>query len=45
MGNHEEMFIDSDTDDEIYEYWFTNCGRNLTLQSLNTITYDNLNDI
>lgn len=44
MGNHEEMFIESDTDDEIYEHWLTNCGGKFTLQSLNITTYDELHD-
>jgi serine/threonine protein phosphatase 1 len=44
LGNHEEMFIDSFADDDIYEHWVTKCGGNFTLNSFNITTYDELDE-
>jgi serine/threonine protein phosphatase 1 len=44
IGNHEEMFIDSYHDDEIYEHWVLNCGGNKTLSSFGIITFEELNE-
>ncbi len=44
MGNHEEMFLDSVNDDEIYEHWVLNCGGSRTLASFDIITFEELNE-
>jgi len=44
MGNHEEMFIESHQDDEIYEHWVLKCGGNVTLSSFNILTYEDLSE-
>jgi len=44
MGNHEEMFIESNYDDDLYEHWVLKCGGDLTLQSLNISTFEELKE-
>lgn len=44
MGNHEEMFIESHEDDDIYEHWVLKCGGDVTLSSFNILTYEELSE-
>ena len=44
LGNHEEMFLDSFGDDDIYEHWVTKCGGDVTLNSFNITTYEELDE-
>jgi serine/threonine protein phosphatase 1 len=44
LGNHEEMFIESDNDDEIYAFWVKRCGGLKTLTSFNVVSFDELNE-
>jgi len=44
LGNHEEMFIESDNDDEIFAFWVKRCGGLKTLTSFNVASYDELNE-
>ena len=44
LGNHEEMFLDSFADDDIYEHWVTKCGGDVTLNSFNITTYEELDE-
>lgn len=42
LGNHEELFMESDLDDEIFLHWFRHCGGFETLKSFNTSGFQNL---
>jgi serine/threonine protein phosphatase 1 len=44
LGNHEEMFIESDNDDEIFAFWVKRCGGLKTLTSFNVASFEELND-
>ena len=43
LGNHEEMFIESDNDDEIFAFWVKRCGGLKTLSSFNVASFEELN--
>lgn len=44
LGNHEEMFINSSTDDELYAFWVKRCGGFKTLTSFNVASFEELNE-
>ena len=44
LGNHEELFMESDLDDDIFIHWFKDCGGFDTLKSFNVPTYENLEE-
>ncbi len=43
LGNHEELFIESDNDDEIFAFWVKRCGGLKTLSSFNVASFEELN--
>lgn len=44
LGNHEELFMESTLDDEIFVHWFKSCGGFETLKSFNVSAFENLNE-
>jgi len=44
LGNHEEMFIESDNDDEIFSFWVKRCGGLKTLTSFNVTSFEELSE-
>jgi serine/threonine protein phosphatase 1 len=44
LGNHEDLFIESNEDDEIYVHWIKNCGGFQTLKSFDVATYSELGE-
>jgi len=41
-GNHEQMFIESESDDDYYLHWLNFCGGKQTLQSFGIVNYSEL---
>jgi len=41
-GNHEQMFIESESDDDDYLHWLNFCGGKQTLQSFGIVNYSEL---
>lgn len=44
LGNHEDLFMESASDDEIFLHWFKHCGGFQTLKSFNISSYNELNE-
>jgi len=44
LGNHEDMFMESEHDDELFIHWFRRCGGFETLKSFNVNSFEALGD-
>jgi serine/threonine protein phosphatase 1 len=44
LGNHEDMFIESEEDDEMFIHWYKNCGGYETLKSFNVKSFSELSE-
>lgn len=45
MGNHEDLLINSEEDDEVFLHWMRFCGGFETLKSFNVSSYKELDDV
>jgi serine/threonine protein phosphatase 1 len=45
LGNHEELFMESEHDDDMFVHWFKNCGGFETLKSFNAKSYQELSEV
>ena len=44
LGNHEDLYMESETDDELFIHWFKYCGGFQTLKSFNVTSYGELKE-